>query len=71
MKKQISTYDDVTAVCVQATTPIGEVIIYGTLRELYGRYNFRTWLRELDVDALPAPASTAPDALLDLLAGQR
>ena len=32
-----------------------------TLRELYGRYNFRTWLRELDVDALPAPASTAPD----------
>ena len=36
VKKQISTYDDVTAVCVQATTPIGEVIIYGTIITYHG-----------------------------------
>ncbi len=36
VKKRLQTYDDVTAVCVQATTPIGEAIIYGTIIAYHG-----------------------------------
>ncbi len=36
VKQALPTYDDVTAVCVQATTPIGEAIIYGTIITYHG-----------------------------------
>ena len=36
VKRRLSTYDDVTAVCVQAATPVGEAIIYGTIITYHG-----------------------------------
>jgi hypothetical protein len=36
LQKQLNTYDETTATCIQVNTPLGEMIIYGTIITYHG-----------------------------------
>jgi DNA polymerase-1 len=51
---------DVGGLSVESLKP--EPVDQARLREMYGRFGFRTWLRELEGDAVPAAEAAAPGA---------